>query len=55
MEIERKFLVAERPNLEASEGIEIEQGYLAVGDGGGDAEVRLRRKGRRPAADRQGR
>ncbi len=45
MEIERKFLVAERPNLEGSEGIEIEQGYLAVGDGGGDAEVRLRRKG----------
>ena len=43
MEIERKFLVARRPDLEASR-VEIEQGYLALGDGQGDAEVRLRRK-----------
>jgi adenylate cyclase len=44
MEIERKFLVAEQPDLEGSEGVELEQGYLAVSDGRGGAEVRLRRK-----------
>ena len=54
MEIERKFLVAERPDLEGREGIEIEQGYLAVGDGGDDARSGCV-AGRRPAADRQGR
>jgi adenylate cyclase len=45
MEIERKFLVAERPDLRRTERVEIEQGYLALADGGGGAEVRLRRKG----------
>ena len=45
MEIERKFLVAERPDLENSERVEIEQGYLALADDDGGAEVRLRRKG----------
>jgi CYTH domain-containing protein len=44
MEIERKYLVAERPDLDGSERTEIEQGYLAVADDEG-AEVRLRRKG----------
>ena len=44
MEIERKFLVARRPDLEGASRVEIEQGYLALGDGQGDAEVRLRRK-----------
>ena len=44
MEIERKFLVARRPDLEGAKRAEIEQGYLALGDGEGDAEVRLRRK-----------
>ena len=43
MEIERKFLVAERPDLEAGERLEIEQGYLALA-GDGEAEVRLRRQ-----------
>ena len=42
MEVERKFLVAEPPDLDGSESDEIEQGYLAVG---ADGEVRLRRKG----------
>ena len=45
MEIERKFLVAEQPDLRDSDGVEIEQGYLALGDDEGGAEVRLRRKG----------
>jgi adenylate cyclase len=45
MEIERKFLVAEPPDLRHSDGVEIEQGYLALGDDERDAEVRLRRKG----------
>jgi adenylate cyclase len=40
VEVERKFLVDEVPELEA-EAEEIEQGYLATGAGG---EVRLRRK-----------
>ena len=43
MEIERKFLVAEPPDLEAGERLEIEQGYLALA-GDGEAEVRLRRQ-----------
>jgi adenylate cyclase len=42
MEIERKFLVANRPDLAGSERLEIEQGYLALADDGG-AQVRLRR------------
>jgi adenylate cyclase len=42
MEVERKFLVPEPPDLSDAEAKEIEQGYLAVGT---DAEVRLRRKG----------
>jgi adenylate cyclase len=45
MEIERKFLVAEPPDVAASERVEIEQGYLAVADDDGGAEVRLRRMG----------
>jgi adenylate cyclase len=44
MEIERKFLVDDLPDLRGCESVEIEQGYLALGDAGG-AEVRLRRKG----------
>ena len=44
MEIERKFLVAELPDLKDSKAVEIEQGYLALADGEGGAEVRLRRK-----------
>jgi adenylate cyclase len=42
MEIERKFLVVARPDLEATEGWEVEQGYLAIPDGERSAEVRLR-------------
>jgi adenylate cyclase len=42
VEIERKFLVDEQPDLDGTESAEILQGYLAVGP---DAEVRLRRKG----------
>jgi adenylate cyclase len=42
MEVERKFLVAEPPDLGDTESDEIEQGYLAIGS---DGEVRLRRKG----------
>jgi adenylate cyclase len=44
MEVERKFLVPEPPDLSGAEAREIEQGYLAVGSEG---EVRLRRKGDR--------
>lgn len=44
MEIERKFLVYEQPDLEGAESDEIEQGYLALGPEG---EVRLRRSGER--------
>jgi CYTH domain-containing protein len=44
MEIERKYLVAARPDLDGVERYEIEQGYLALDDEGG-TEVRLRRKG----------
>jgi adenylate cyclase len=42
MEVERKFLVAEPPDLEGADADEIEQGYLAIG---ADGEVRLRRRG----------
>ena len=42
MEVERKFLVSEPPDLDGTEADEIEQGYLAVGP---DGEVRVRRKG----------
>jgi adenylate cyclase len=42
MEVERKFLVSDPPDLDGTESDEIEQGYLAVG---ADGEVRLRRKG----------
>jgi adenylate cyclase len=42
MEVERKFLVPDPPDLEGAEAEEIEQGYLATG---ADGEVRLRRKG----------
>ena len=44
MEIERKFLLSEPPNLDAADADEIEQGYLAIGS---DGEVRVRRKGDR--------
>jgi adenylate cyclase len=44
VEIERKFLVAELPELDGVESERIEQGYLALADAGG-AEVRLRRRG----------
>jgi adenylate cyclase len=42
VEVERKFLVPEPPDLGGTDSDEIEQGYLAVGSEG---EVRLRRKG----------
>jgi adenylate cyclase len=42
VEVERKFLVGEPPDLGDTESDEIEQGYLAIGS---DGEVRLRRKG----------
>jgi CYTH domain-containing protein len=42
MEVERKFLVSEPPDLAGTESDEIEQGYLAIG---AEGEVRLRRKG----------
>ena len=42
MEVERKFLVPNPPDLAGAEADEIEQGYLATG---ADGEVRLRRKG----------
>jgi adenylate cyclase len=44
MEVERKFLVTQPPNLDGADAEEIDQGYLAVGE---DGEVRLRRKGER--------
>jgi adenylate cyclase len=44
MEVERKFLVTQRPNLDGTQAEEIAQGYLAIGEVG---EVRLRRKGER--------
>jgi CYTH domain-containing protein len=42
MEVERKFLVSEPPDLDGVDSDEIEQGYLAIG---AEGEVRLRRKG----------
>ena len=42
MEVERKFLVPDPPDLEGADAEEIVQGYLATG---ADGEVRLRRKG----------
>jgi CYTH domain-containing protein len=42
VEVERKFLVPDPPDLDGTETDEIEQGYLAIGAGG---EVRVRRKG----------
>jgi adenylate cyclase len=42
MEVERKFLVPEAPDLDGAEADEIEQGYLAIG---AEGEVRVRRKG----------
>ena len=44
MEIERKYLVDGAPDLDGTEAVEIEQGYLALADDRGGAEVRLRRK-----------
>ncbi len=44
VEIERKFLVPETPDLSGTDSDEIDQGYLAIGS---DGEVRLRRKGER--------
>jgi adenylate cyclase len=44
VEIERKFLIDEAPDLSECESVHIDQGYLALADAGG-AEVRLRRKG----------
>lgn len=44
MEIERKFLVRSVPNLTGRESSRIEQGYLALADSEGGAEVRLRRR-----------
>jgi adenylate cyclase len=44
MEVERKFLVDQAPELDGGEAEEIDQGYLATGT---DGEVRLRRKGER--------
>jgi adenylate cyclase len=42
VEVERKFLVSELPDLEGAQVDEIDQGYLAIGT---DDEVRLRRRG----------
>jgi adenylate cyclase len=44
MEVERKFLVSEPPDLDRADADEIEQGYLAIGS---DGEVRVRRKGKK--------
>jgi adenylate cyclase len=44
VEVERKFLVTDPPDLGGDAGEEIEQGYLAIGSEG---EVRVRRKGER--------
>jgi len=45
MEIERKFLLEAEPEGEPSESREIVQGYLALADDRGGAEVRVRRVG----------
>jgi adenylate cyclase len=42
MEVERKFVVSDRPDLDGAESAEIDQGYLATG---ADGEVRVRRRG----------
>jgi adenylate cyclase len=44
VEVERKFLVADPPDLAGTDADQIDQGYLAVG---ADDEVRVRRKGDR--------
>ncbi len=44
VEVERKFLVPDPPDLGGTEADEIDQGYLAVG---AEGEVRVRRKGER--------
>jgi CYTH domain-containing protein len=44
VEIERKFKVAQPPDVGDSDGEPIEQGYLALANDGGGAEVRLRRR-----------
>jgi adenylate cyclase len=44
MEVERKFVVPDPPDLEGTEADEIEQGYLAIG---AEGEVRVRRRGDR--------
>jgi adenylate cyclase len=44
VEVERKFLVSNPPDLDGTDSDEIEQGYLAIGS---DGEVRVRRKGDR--------
>jgi adenylate cyclase len=44
MEVERKFLVHDPPELNGVSADEIDQGYLAIGS---EDEVRLRRKGDR--------
>jgi adenylate cyclase len=44
VEVERKFLVHDPPDLDQTDADEIEQGYLAIG---AEGEVRLRRKGER--------
>jgi adenylate cyclase len=44
VEIERKFLIGEVPDLGGRPSSRIEQGYLALADGEGGAEVRLRRR-----------
>jgi adenylate cyclase len=44
VEIERKYLVGDPPDLGSNEQVEIEQGYLALADQEGGVEVRLRRK-----------
>jgi adenylate cyclase len=44
VEVERKFVVPDPPDLEGTDADEIEQGYLAIG---ADGEVRVRCKGDR--------
>jgi adenylate cyclase len=44
VEIERKFLVDDVPDLEDRDSVHIEQGYLALAADDGGAEVRLRRR-----------
>ena len=41
VEVERKFLVSQVPEIDTESGDEIDQGYLATG---GDGEVRVRRR-----------